>query len=972
MRRNSIRTISVFLLILLMSTLFVFSTITATAARRIPSSDKIRVAQPNLSNFYDSDKFGSEGGYGYEYLNQISLYTDWEYEFRSVTPEEGYEMLASGEADLFGPVAKNPDLQRDFDFSAVEVGLSYSLLCAKTDNNEIAFQDFSAFDGIRVGLIQGASINDSLNQYSHDNQFEYDSVYYQTQDSLLNSLNNGIVDAILVSSLDVKPSDRVLAKFAPTPYYFITAKGNEDILTPLNDALAKIKYNNPYFDYELQEKYYSFDSSQVLVLTQEEKEYIKNIGELKATYDPDWSPFEYYDSASDSFSGINADIFRLISDTTGLQFSYENSSSYDEALKKLNNHSVDILVSMDNNPNWAAKHNAVISDSFLITSIILVKNINRDNVENPTIALPKGYMADSEYAKVFSPDSEIIYYNSPEECFVAVNKGIADMTYANSYVTEKLFKNAAFNNLEIIETVNLTDQLCIGISNAADPLLVSIINKAIHSISSNQLNHIIFLHTVNEKQDINLLYLLYKKPEYIVALLTLFFFLTTATLLIIIKVKNHLNSEMAKVAYLDSVTGTGNYHQFKKEAEVLLKTSKTTQYAIAYLDIYKFSYVNDTFGYEVGDLVLAKIAEVMESILRDTERCARISADNFVYLIEYENDAEIISRGLDFQSKCDVRLHQFNSRLRIQLTGSVYKVAPGESDIPSLVGKADIAHKTLGDIHRATIVFYDDKIEKDFLQKKKLESAMTSALSHEEYQIFLQPKIDLQSNHIVGTEALTRWQHPTEGFVFPDQFIPLFESNGFILELDFYIFEKVCLLLRKWINTEQTVLPISVNVSKAHLSDRRFASQLKALLDRYEIPPELFELELTENIFLEDSQEEAISMIKELKSLGFTILIDDFGSGYSSLNLLKDLIVDVLKLDKAFFRKGTMEEKDKIIVGGIINIANDLKLRIISEGVETQEQVDFLVAAGCHMAQGYFFAKPMPIDDFESLMNYRI
>jgi EAL domain-containing protein (putative c-di-GMP-specific phosphodiesterase class I) len=286
------------------------------------------------------------------------------------------------------------------------------------------------------------------------------------------------------------------------------------------------------------------------------------------------------------------------------------------------------------------------------------------------------------------------------------------------------------------------------------------------------------------------------------------------------------------------------------------------------------------------------------------------------------------------------------------------------------VGKADIAHKTLGDIHNSSYVFYDEKIEKEFLRKKKLESTMASSLERGDFFVHLQPKIDLASGRIIGTEALARWQHPTEGLIMPDHFISLFESNGFILELDFFIYEKVCQLIRKWIDAGETVMPVSVNVSRAHLANPQFGEQLKALIRKYEIPPGLLELELTESILF-DSRE-ADLMIRDLKKLGFSILIDDFGSGFSSLNLLKDLTVDILKLDKEFFRKGSMEEKDKIIVDGIIRIANDLNLKILSEGVENQEQVDFLVASGCHMAQGYYFAKPMPVNVFEDMVGYRI
>lgn len=438
----------------------------------------------------------------------------------------------------------------------------------------------------------------------------------------------------------------------------------------------------------------------------------------------------------------------------------------------------------------------------------------------------------------------------------------------------------------------------------------------------------------------------------------------------ILMTKPYHNKEIRKIAYLDSITGTRNYYKFKVDAQALLKNCKNREYAIIYLDIHKFSYINDTFGYSAGDSILAEVAKEMELATKETECSARISADNFVCLLEYENEEAMLQRCKNFHLQCDEQLNQINNRFKIQFTCAVYKVSRGETDIPSMVGKAEIAHKTIGDIHKASVVFYDDRIQNEFLQKKKLESAMSSSLVNDDFLVYLQPKIDLASKEIVGTEALARWHHPTEGLIMPDQFIPLFESNGFILELDFYIYEKVCQLMRKWLDAGETVMPISVNVSKAHLANRQFGSQLKALIEQYQIPPELLELELTESMLFEDAQE-AVSMILDLKNIGFHILIDDFGSGYSSLNLLKDLTVDVLKLDKEFFRKDGMTEKDKIIVDGIIRIAKDLNLKILSEGVETQEQVDFLVRAGCDCVQGYFFAKPMPVEIFETLVEYR-
>ncbi|MEL7655145.1 MAG: EAL domain-containing protein, partial [Bacillota bacterium] len=620
---------------------------------------------------------------------------------------------------------------------------------------------------------------------------------------------------------------------------------------------------------------------------------------------------------------------------------------------------------IDNDASWASQHQLKLTDSYLSASIILVKNTNVTDLDSATFALAKDFLAATEYVKQANPNAKIIYYNSPLECFEAVNRGKAGITYANSYVAENILDDPRLNRLAIVETADLADHLCIGISDSADPILLSILNKSIHSITARELNNFIFKYTISENPDINLNYFLYQKPLLLIGFLAVLFSIITIILGIMIKNRNKYNEEIKKVAYLDSVTGTDNYIKFKIDAQNLLKNSKGKQYAIVYIDIYKFSYINDTFGYPTGDFILAEVAKELNHHLGESELAARISADNFVCLLKYVSDKAIAKRGNAFQKRCNDHLASIDNRLKVQFTSGIYKVNQGETGIPSLVGKADIAHKTIGDVNKAPLVFYDDKIQNEFLRKKKLESSMSTALRKEEFQIYLQPKFNLINHKIIGTEALVRWQHPSEGLISPDQFIPLFESNGFILELDFYVYEKVCSFLRKWIDEEKPVMPVSVNVSKAHLATERFASRLEALIQKYDIPPRLLELELTESIFIDDSQE-AVSLIRDLKDMGFTILIDDFGSGYSSLHLLKDIPVDILKLDKEFFRIEGMEEKDKIIVDGIIRIANDLDLKVISEGIETQEQVDFLIRSGCRKAQGYFFARPMSITDYET------
>lgn len=456
-------------------------------------------------------------------------------------------------------------------------------------------------------------------------------------------------------------------------------------------------------------------------------------------------------------------------------------------------------------------------------------------------------------------------------------------------------------------------------------------------------------------------------PFTITLLIASFFTTAMIILLIIMSIRSAHHKEITKIAYTDPITGYSNYIKFKLDAEEILRNKKDRNYVLVFSDVEQFSYINDTYGYATGDGILCSLLSTVIGELKVGELAARRSSDNFVYLLEYENKSLLLERLSFLHHKCNEMSMIKDKRYTIFMKRGIYIIPEMTEDFSVIVGKAEQAHKTIQGLHCNTVVFYNDALHKELLHEKALENSIASSLERNEFIVHLQPKIDLQTKDIVGAEALVRWQHNVDGLLNPDQFIPLFESNGFILDLDFYVYRKVCQLLRRWINEEKRLVPISVNVSRVHISNKEFSSSFKEIVDAYDIPTNLIELELTENIFLKNVAD-AFTMIGDLKEMGFSISIDDFGSGYSSLNLLKDLPVDILKLDKGFFKAEGLSEKDKFVVSGIINIAKNLNLQVLSEGVETDEQSDFLRNSKCDMAQGYLFARPMPIVEFEALL----
>ncbi len=280
--------------------------------------------------------------------------------------------------------------------------------------------------------------------------------------------------------------------------------------------------------------------------------------------------------------------------------------------------------------------------------------------------------------------------------------------------------------------------------------------------------------------------------------------------------------------------------------------------------------------------------------------------------------------------------------------------------------RANTARKTIKGGHKNSFAFYDKEMHKKILKEKEIENSMVDALNNGEFIVYFQPKYSLSDYQIIGAEALVRWDNPQKGLIPPIEFIPVFERNGFIVNIDFYVFEEVCKKIREWMDEGQKVVPISVNLSRMHFVNSNFIEEFKLIVDKYKIPTRLIELELTETAVL-DNIEGLLDTMNNLKEKGFVISMDDFGTGYSSLNLLKELPVDILKLDRAFFTEKDESNNEKIVISNVIKMAKELKMKVISEGVETISQVEFLKQIGCDMVQGYLFSKPMPVKEFEKI-----
>ena len=453
----------------------------------------------------------------------------------------------------------------------------------------------------------------------------------------------------------------------------------------------------------------------------------------------------------------------------------------------------------------------------------------------------------------------------------------------------------------------------------------------------------------------------------ICGLITLTFALLLAILLrSSYKHRRHLE----QIAYIDPVTGGHTRQKFIELVKDTLRQSTTSPHALIFTNIEKFKVLNEQFGRKTCDHLLQRIHMIVSDDLSDTECIGRISADNYCILVKYRTEDALIARINQWYADISRLNDDDKFWLSPMLEFGIYILGDDahKTDIELMIDRAKVSLiEEIGEVRgRLRYSFYNTQIGERLLREGQLESIMEHALVQREFIVYLQPKYSTKSEEIIGAEALVRWYSSEHGMIYPLDFIPLFEKNGFIIQLDLYVFEEVCRTIKKWIDAGVDPVKISINCSRVQMKRPNFLERYVAIVERYQIPFKYLELELTESVVFEDV-DHLTYLIGRIRSYGFGCSMDDFGSGYSSLSLIQDIPIDTIKLDKVFLKNMTDLGRTKSVIGSIIAMSHALDIHTVAEGVETKEQVDMLKHLKCDLIQGYYYAKPMPIEDFEEL-----
>lgn len=416
----------------------------------------------------------------------------------------------------------------------------------------------------------------------------------------------------------------------------------------------------------------------------------------------------------------------------------------------------------------------------------------------------------------------------------------------------------------------------------------------------------------------------------------------------------------------DRLTGIYNRYSFYEETEKLLRNNPEEQFVIVYWNIQKFKVINELFGREAGDSILIHMAEMLRTtfcMMDNKYTYGRLERDNFILCFPgwFLEQKRFLKSGDITYTKGGMEYH-FTSCY------GIYFVKDRSLSISAMVDRGRIAMETVEENYVEPFAYYNEEMRDQMVMEQIMMSDCKNAIEEEQFEVYLQPICNTVDGTIVFAEALVRWKHPERGLIEPGKFIPVFEKNGFISLLDRYIWNKVCQVMLRRIQEKKKAVPVSVNVSRVDFYNKSLCNDIFNIVKEHKLDWKMIKLEITESAY-SDNPGRVIEIVKRLQEYGFDILMDDFGSGYSSFNTLKDLPVDILKIDMKFMDDLSKGSKSAIILESIVRMAKQMKLKVVAEGVETKKELDFLKRIKCDYIQGFYFYKPMPEKEFMDLLD---
>lgn len=950
---------------LMLLCLFVMAAFLPTPAAHATDSKKtVRVGWYD-SSYNTVDQFGRRSGYAYEYQLKIAAYTGWTYEYVNGSWSNLLQMLIDGRIDLMSDVSYTEERAKTMLFPDYTMGIEEYYLFISPDNREISSSDCSTLNGKRVGVNKDSIQAQFYLDWAARNGVNAELVQVNTsEDESLHMLETGELDAyVTVDSFTNPERAAPVFKIGTSDYFFAVSMKRPDLLADLNDAMSRIQEENLYYNQQMFDRYIKTVGSNAF-LTPDETQWLSGHGPIRVGYQDNYLAFCAADPETGELTGAIKDYLAYAEDCLAnahLTFETRAYPTVEAAIQALRDGQIDCVFPANLSGFDGEKLDIVMTQPLMNTDIFAVVRQadanNFTNREHVIVAVNQGNPNYDAFLLDHYPGWRVVYYENTAECLKAVSDNMADCVLISSYRFNNISRLCDRYNLTTFPTaVGLDYSFAVGKGQTE---MYSILSKVISLVPSSTVNSALSFY-ISEEARLSLRDFV---SDNLAAVLTAF----AALVLVIILIMLHSMRAEKKAKQLiaateiDALTGLYNRDYFFQYAYRMHREQPEAQMDAIVLNIEHFHMINAINGWDFGNQVLRALGNEVQNIAKALGGIAgRFGADRFDIYCRHTEDYRAIYDRL--QNKVEAISPNASIRLRMG-------VMPWQADLEpiQMFDRARTACNLARGHYEDRLIVFDNQVRERELLDQRLLNDLRRALDSYEFEVNYQPKYDVRTEppKLVSAEALVRWNHPELGMIAPNDFIPLFERNGQIREVDKYVWSEAARQVARWRAQFGVTIPVSINLSRVDIFDPTLENTLDSILQQNGLTPDVLKLEITESAYTENA-DQLICVVENLRKNGYTIEMDDFGTGYSSLNMLSSMPIDVLKMDRSFISNMENSEKDKQLVALIFGIAENLDITVIAEGVETEAQLLLLKQMGCTLVQGYYFSHPLHPSDFEA------
>ena len=910
------------------------------------------------TGFLEEDRPQHYQGYGYEYMQFLSRYGNWSFEYVPCrTWMECGEKLQSGEIDLL------PAMPGDYRSLSNTVRTDHVI---GRYSMGLITRDGKSLPHMRIGLLPHAVQVPSLPKVAATEGFTYDLIPYPLYYDMIEAFDRSELDAYVAPILEPNKTTNVLADFERQTYRMLIRSDRQDLLAEMNAAMDTMLTDQFDIRERLQNKYLR-SGGVPLVLSRSEREYLEEKKRLTTVILMRGQPYIRWENNEPK--GVLPEIIHQMEGDLGIGIDILPTEDTAEALRLVQMGKVDFITDMICDFSWAADRNVIPTQSYLQMEFVALWRRGTIPGDTSIVACIADHHYTSSYIEPRYQEDRLRVFKDIHECFRAVSEGKAQLLFAPRNEVPFLTEETNAYNLETSTESSFTESLSLGVYTKADPRLWRILNKEVNHLDASKA-HSLLTDSSKSVQHLSIQWLLYHYPLHAFVLMLVVTGIVAAALIYRSRMRRKHFAVVQHMAYTDMRYQLPNLLWLEEEAPKHRARIRTQEpESIIYAAIFAMdskTAIALPYGRELLEKQLKDMAEQMQQM--DWVILVAAASDNghLACLCKGNSDAEILRFAAAAVTKYGY-IETPDARIWLHMHAGLCALRDSDKNLQHALACAHVAsHEAEQTNHH--VQMFDAELQEKLTFSQKIEGCMEKSLKEGEFQTWYQPKYRLEDHKLVGAEALVRWQSKELGFLPPGKFIPLFESNGFVIPLDHFLLESVFQFQRRCLEEGRTLVPISVNQSRLHMTEENYLEKMKALDTKYKLPKGAIELELTETVFGDFDQqaqrEQAVSTIHALKDMGFTISVDDFGSGYSSYTLLNYLPMDVMKIDRSLLVASDDSDRMRSILGNIIQLGRLLNMKVLCEGIETPEQELLLLELGCEYGQGYLNAKPMPEKEY--------